>query len=293
MPSGVVDAEPEGAAVRRRVWDFLDEKSGPVKLAIIGVPGSGKSTLLRHIALHPHGLNRQRRRRTLPVVLQIRECAGDITSDQAPRLPAVMVGRLHRLPNPPTPSWFERQLTDGRCVVMLDGLDEVASQQDRQAVVAWINEQMTFYPRNDYLITSRPQGYRENMLLKAHQLQIREFTPEQVKRFVRSWYRATGRLLPTAGDADDETAADGVAEAEDLIGRLEDNTALGDLAVNPLLLTMIAIVHRYNNGKLPDTRAELYGEMCEVLLERPPHAKPLPDCCRPVTRKRCSATSPS
>ncbi|MEZ5388085.1 MAG: hypothetical protein R3F13_21470 [Prosthecobacter sp.] len=49
--------------------------------------------------------------------------------------------------------------------------------------------------------------------------------------------------------------------------RLQDTPKLGDLAVNPLLLTMICMVHRYH-GALPGSRSQLYDEICQVLLER-------------------------
>jgi hypothetical protein len=48
------------------------------------------------------------------------------------------------------------------------------------------------------------------------------------------------------------------------------------LAANPLLLTMIANVHRYR-GQLPNGRTALYGEMCDVLIHRRQEAKGLAD----------------
>ena len=57
---------------------------------------------------------------------------------------------------------------------------------------------------------------------------------------------------------------------------LRDHPALHDLAVNPLLLTMIATAHRYR-GALPGSRADLYGEICQVLLSRRGQAKDLPE----------------
>ena len=44
------------------------------------------------------------------------------------------------------------------------------------------------------------------------------------------------------------------------------------MALNPLLLTMIATVHD-NRGALPGSRVELYAEICEVLLVRRQEAK--------------------
>ena len=55
---------------------------------------------------------------------------------------------------------------------------------------------------------------------------------------------------------------------------LQANSALYDLTVNPLLLTMIATVHRYLERR---SRADLYGEICQVLLSRRIQAKDLPE----------------
>ena len=45
--------------------------------------------------------------------------------------------------------------------------------------------------------------------------------------------------------------------------------------MNPLLLTMIVNVHRYR-GALPGSRADLYSEICQVMLWRRQEAKQLP-----------------
>src|SRR5712691_11846628 len=57
------------------------------------------------------------------------------------------------------------------------------------------------------------------------------------------------------------------AGAEDLLKRLHTTSALFAMAVNPLLLTMIATVHLYF-GKLPGARITLYKAICEVFLSR-------------------------
>jgi hypothetical protein len=64
-------------------------------------------------------------------------------------------------------------------------------------------------------------------------------------------------------------------QAEDLINRIKGNSALAAMALNPLLLTMIATIHCYR-GTLPGRRVELYGEICDVLLGRRQEAKGLP-----------------
>ena len=59
---------------------------------------------------------------------------------------------------------------------------------------------------------------------------------------------------------------------DDLLQRLRKTPALSDLAVNPLLLTMIATVHRYRSSLL-GRRVELYAEICEVFLGKRQQAR--------------------
>ncbi|MCP4428208.1 MAG: SUMF1/EgtB/PvdO family nonheme iron enzyme, partial [Chloroflexi bacterium] len=54
-------------------------------------------------------------------------------------------------------------------------------------------------------------------------------------------------------------------QTEHLLAAIRANERIQELAINPLLLTVIALVHR-DRVKLPDRRAELYDEAIAVLL---------------------------
>ncbi|MBB5627311.1 NACHT domain-containing protein [Sphaerisporangium krabiense] len=253
---------------RRSLWSFLGGEA-PVVLAVIGPPGTGKTTLLRHVAL---SLGRERaRRRDLPVLLYLRDHAAAIDADPAIGLPALIASRLDRLRGQEPSGWFDRQLAAGRCTVMLDGLDEVAREQDRENVVDWVERQIAQYPANDFIITSRPHGYHAYPLNSATTLQVRRFTGEQIAEFVRGWYLAEERLA-TGGEPDADVELLAARQAGALLEKLRESPQLYDLAANPLLLTMIANVHRHR-GALPGSRAELYAEICQVLLWRRAEAK--------------------
>ncbi len=137
---------------------------------------------------------------------------------------------------------------------------------------AWAEGQIRQYPGNDFVVSSRPKGYRSAPVEGAAVVQVCGLTDEQVEAFIRSWYLAAERhSLGTDGP---EAAARAAEGADDLLRRLRETTALEDLAVNPLLLTMTANVHRYQ-GALPGSRAKLYEEICEVMLWRRQEAKKL------------------
>ena len=59
--------------------------------------------------------------------------------------------------------------------------------------------------------------------------------------------------------------AEATKEARDLLERISASRELNQLAVNPLLLTMMATIHRFR-GKLPERQIELYREIWEVFL---------------------------
>ncbi|MBL1098232.1 NACHT domain-containing protein [Streptomyces coffeae] len=264
-------AGTDGGAVpvRQSVRDFLGGPEGAA-LAVIGFPGTGKTTMLKHLALGLAKECRGRGVRDLPVLLFLRDHAEAITAKPAITLPEVIGASLGRLSGDEPPEWFNARLQQGRCTVLLDGLDEVAREEQRRKVSRWVERQIEQYEANDFVLTSRPQGYQGAPVNRARVLQIRRFTGEQIGRFVHGWYHAIERL---STGADDAAVADHAREgAEDLLNRLRAHTVLYDLAANPLLLTMIANVHRYR-GALPGSRAELYREICEVLLWRRQEAK--------------------
>jgi hypothetical protein len=264
------------------IWEFLRygrKRQEQLLLAIIGAPGCGKTTLLQHVALQfatqaPKGLPKW-----IPILLFLRQQVKTILAERPALADLVQhhfnVSKYYSNLQPPK-QWLQRQLNAGNCLILLDGLDEVANAEERQQISTWIDEQTVNYPLCPFVVTSRPQGYHAAPLARATiVLEVQAFTTAQVNQFIKSWYLET-EIKSFGGKDDPGIRLRAAQEAEDLQQRLQARPALQDLTVNPLLLTMIAMVHRYR-GQLPGRRVELYAEICDVLLGHWREAKGIQD----------------
>jgi predicted NACHT family NTPase len=281
------------------IWDFLankSEKKQSHKLVILGRPGSGKTTLLRHLTLiyatKQESQIFPRPPQLIPILLYLREIRDEITNlnlsqniSGNPSLEELIKQNLVKLEindkplNPPT-NWLSTNLRKNRFLIMLDGLDEVADKNQRQQVRDWVDSQIQKYPDTTFIITSRPNGYREleQKNQSVFELEVQPFNRKRIQDFLHSWYLQT-EIMSNAGKDDEGVQQEARRQANKLFNRIQDSQnsrAIALMAVNPLLLTMIATVHRRGNV-LPGKRVELYKEICEILLEKRQRAKNISD----------------
>ncbi len=249
------------------------------RLVVLGAPGSGKTVFLSYLALtYARDLRGDRlglageAERRLPVLLPLRDFAQHLSTTKedagldGPRflldyLTDYFAAQEIALPE----GFFRGALEAGGAAMLLDGLDEVADPNLRRRVARIVEAFTRRYPDNRYVVASRIVGYQGAARLGEDYFcaTVRPFDRAAVARFVHHWSLAVevalaGRRSPTI----ERRAA---AQAAALLTAIQDNERVRELAVNPLLLTVIALVHRYR-AKLPERRAELYEECVEVLL---------------------------
>ena len=154
---------------------------------------------------------------------------------------------------------------------MLDGLDEIANEDDQAKISRWIDRQLWMYSDTAFIITSRPFSGRKKLIKGITTfLEIRSINFKQAEQFILSWYlHYEDRKSQNAKNKRDRVAIQLKAykKANRLIARIKGNPYLFQLTSTPLLLIMIITI--YENGyELPKSRGALYKEICKVMIER-------------------------
>ncbi|MDJ0688614.1 MAG: DUF1257 domain-containing protein [Xenococcaceae cyanobacterium MO_188.B32] len=141
---------------------------------------------------------------------------------------------------------------------MFDGLDEVFDLEQRDTVIAQIHDFTEDYPKVKVIVTSRIIGYKPQQLKDAefNHFMLQDLEPEQIEDFLQKWHNLT---------YDEATESQKKQDRQQRITKaIKESQAIQQLAVNPLLLTMMAILNR--NQDLPRDRAKLYERSSELLL---------------------------
>jgi hypothetical protein len=237
-------------------------------LVLLGGPGSGKSTATKYLAWSHATANQSSfaladmlllSGQPLPLRIELRRLSEERKRANYDFLSFVSEVLLKRDGIDINPQMFKELLTR-RCMLLLfDGLDEVATLEERLGLVNEIEHFALSYPGNRVLVTSRPVGYelaRISHPLFSH-AEVQNFNDDQIKQFLENWYTAVLRLSPIPQREQDELNL--------LLTTLKENPRLHKLAEIPLLLTVITALHRYE--RLPDRRVQLYDRCADLLLE--------------------------
>jgi predicted NACHT family NTPase len=142
-------------------------------------------------------------------------------------------------------------------VALFDGIDEIFDPALRDEVVTDIHRFSNDYAQVQVIITSRWLGYKAQRLRDAgfRHFMLQDLEIEQIEDFIERWHELTFT-----------DQADKVRKWERLQRAIQDSKSIRELAGNPLLLTMMAILNR--NQELPRDRPELYNQASRVLLHQ-------------------------
>jgi len=213
------------------------------KIAIIGEPGAGKTTLLQRIAFwildNTDGL---------PIWIPL----GTLPTP-APKLKEYLLNNWleDAILNvtPKIRAEFEELLTAGRVWLLLDGVDEMVANSGNP--LSFIDKWIPGWCQQlSMVLTCRLNVWEANphALNNFQTYRTLEFSPEKVIEFIEACFQESNPALGIQ-----------LQQALNQPGK----ERIKDLIRNPLRLTLLCSTWHLREGKLPDTKAELYQQYVE------------------------------
>jgi formylglycine-generating enzyme required for sulfatase activity len=299
----VQEQYPERMAREARRLSALGVLDREPRLALLGGPGSGKSTFVNFVALclageglgyadanlavlaaplpvEERGIKKKYEEfwpqrpqpwshgPLLPVRIVLRDLAARGLPAPGQRadgdtLWAFIVGELGQTLQEYA-TYLKAELLERGGLILLDGLDEVPdAHQRREQVKQAVQGFSDSFPHCRFLVTSRTYAYQRQdwKLEDFSEAVLSPFTPGQIVRFVDGWYAHVGQVRGL-------DPADAQGRAALLKTAIERSERLAELAAHPLLLTLMASLHAWRGGSLPEKREELYADAVDLLLDQ-------------------------
>ncbi|MGD2087313.1 MAG: HEAT repeat domain-containing protein [Candidatus Aminicenantes bacterium] len=216
-------------------------------LVILGGAGVGKTTLLKYLTWTYCKKNiekpeqREGEHNPIPIPIILREFL-----ESGKGLRDYINTIFEKYGFPKARKVVEKDLRGGRCILLLDGFDELITRKNQEEVSHEIFAFIEKYHECKIVVTARTPGYHGE-LLGFTRFEMMGFDNNQVKEFINK------RFAGSPG------------KAEAMFQLLKDNEDIQNLVKNPLILSIIACRCEENNEVL-HKRADIYKRIIEVLL---------------------------
>jgi energy-coupling factor transporter ATP-binding protein EcfA2 len=150
---------------------------------------------------------------------------------------------------------LEEKLKNGKCLLLLDALDEVP-KQNRNDLKDKLNRFARNYPC-PIICTSRIVGYGGAFVESAKEVEIVPFSQKQTEQYIETWF------TNAAGYIEDDSVSAGK-----LIEELRDKPQITGLAQNPLLLSLLCSLYQEKGLTLPARRTQVYAKAVDYMLSK-------------------------
>ncbi len=274
--------EPMGEALAGGLVELPELLTHHPFLLIEGQPGAGKTTFLNLIACAlardalgepcPEGDSWRRHiglddrePPTIPILLRLAdlvplfERAPSVRRDDRRWLLELLKQLCEENGYSVTRDRWREMLEGGEALLLLDGLDEVATRGLRERLFAVFRDACEHW-RCPLVVASRPIQTAALVDMGFRVAVIEPFSDREIRAFVDRWVAALhGAASADAMDRAAERYRDLLLEAIVTVPRVRR------LATNPVMLTCLCVVH-WNQGRLPEGRARVYRAVIEWLI---------------------------
>ena len=233
--------------------DLFAYVASSFRCILLGGPGTGKTTLMKSLVT---SMVRRRSHDVLndlvPVFVVLRNLAKkEHTIEQA------ITATFADYHFPGADKFVESALSQGRMLIVLDGLDEVGASREFVAgeIVRFCEHDDQQQKRNRVIITCREYSYRTRDLqsVVGEVVRVEPFANHHMRVFLQGWPAHKGRL------------------AIRLYTLIQNDPQLRDICRNPLLLTILTgLFLDTDNFEMPTSRDRFYkAAVDELLVHRP------------------------
>ncbi|HEY7835037.1 MAG TPA: HEAT repeat domain-containing protein [Ktedonobacterales bacterium] len=252
------------AALYASALDVDEALRRHARVVLRGDPGAGKSVALRWYAITaPDDVT--------PVLLRLAAYAHERARGQVRGLLDAVAREEQRLALAPSAggSAWRAALEQGHGLLLLDGLDEVPSEQQATVVADILEVTAALPPESRVVIATRIAGYTAQLGTSFTVFDVLPLNLDQQRRLVLQWYRyapagpGQGAAVMSREEAE--------ARTERLMRLLNIQPKLALWARTPLLLTFLALLAAgAAEGEQPveATQAVIYRRVLRLILGR-------------------------
>jgi hypothetical protein len=218
-------------------------------LMVLGGPGAGKSTFLRKMGLEALKSKKGGFKHTcIPVFLELKT----FTSSNID-IEKILAEEFRICAFPSADEFTGKALEEGKLLILLDGLDEVPTQNLNEAI-SRIQNFVDTYDKNRFIASCRTAAYRTSFR-RFSDVAMADFDDTKIQLFIYNWFHSKADKQFKTGE-----------KCWELLQKPE-NSAAKELAYTPLLLTFLCLVYDESQN-FPYNRSTIYKKALRILLEK-------------------------
>ncbi len=226
------------------------------KVILIGGAGLGKSTTLNYLFCNYEILFGVK---AVKIKIDLKEYAKDIVEDKRDILWCLSIEFSKRISKKKyklddIENILSCYLDEGKCLIILDALDEIPSQAIRDKVRDEIANFSQVYFHNRLIISTREVGYLKNRFDDSFlHIKINDFDDDQLKKYSSNWFTANYKK----------------SEFEEFWEKFNleiDRSKCREIIRNPIVLILALIIFDIEKN-LPNRRVDFYKKCIKTFLE--------------------------